>query len=90
MTAVNYDAMSLDELRRYVLNHREDVNDFHIYIDRSKAVGRMITVDLNDTFWEESVTERIQQMTRTEGEGKRVLEDVLKVLLLVAKRFSSS
>ncbi len=47
MTAANYDAMNLDELRRYVLTHREDINAFHAYIDRSKAAGRMISIDLN-------------------------------------------
>lgn len=42
VTAANYHAMSLDELRRYVLTHRQDDNAFHIYIERSKAAGRMI------------------------------------------------
>ncbi len=67
MTAANYDAMNLDELRRYVLTHREDINAFHAYIDRSKAAGRMISIDLNDTLWEENLTARIQQMTPVEG-----------------------
>jgi hypothetical protein len=69
MTAANYDAMNLDELRRYVLTHREDINAFHAYIDRSKAAGRMISIDLNDTLWEENLTARIQQMTPVEGES---------------------
>jgi hypothetical protein len=38
MTLVNYNQMSLDELRRYVLTHREDINAFHIYVDRSKVM----------------------------------------------------
>ncbi|MBW4670742.1 MAG: hypothetical protein KME60_25795 [Cyanomargarita calcarea GSE-NOS-MK-12-04C] len=46
MTTANYDAMNIDELRQYVLNHREDLEAFHLYIDRSKASGRMITIDL--------------------------------------------
>lgn len=69
MTAVNYDAMSLDELRRYVLAHREDVAAFHTYVDRSLAAGRMISIDLNDTRWEENLTNRLQQMTSVEGES---------------------
>ena len=63
MTANNYDAMSLDELRRYVLTHREDLDAFHAYIDRPKAAGRMISIDLCDSHWEESVVDRIRQMT---------------------------
>ena len=69
MSAANYDRMNLDELRRYVLNHREDVDAFHAYIDRSKASGRMISIDLNDAGWEENLTARIQQITSIEGES---------------------
>lgn len=68
MTAANYNAMGLDELRRYVLTHREDVTAFHIYIDRSKAAGRMIGIDLNDTRWEENLTKQIEQITPVESE----------------------
>ena len=71
MTAANYDAMSLDELRRYVLTHRQDDNAFHIYIERSKAAGRMISVNLNDTLWEENLTKRIQQITSVDGESEQ-------------------
>jgi hypothetical protein len=56
-----FDAMSLDELRRYVLTHREDVEAFQTYIDRSKAVGRMVSIDLNDPYWEENLTDRIDK-----------------------------
>jgi hypothetical protein len=35
--------MNLDELRRYVLSHREDIDAFEAYIDRSKAEGRMMS-----------------------------------------------
>ncbi len=70
MTAANYDAMSLDELRRYVLTYREDIDAFHKYIDRSKAAGRMIVIDLDDAHWEENITERIKQITPVEGESQ--------------------
>jgi hypothetical protein len=33
MTQVNFDAMNLDELRRYVLAYREDVHAFQTYVD---------------------------------------------------------
>ncbi|MFB2895915.1 hypothetical protein ACE1CI_23645 [Aerosakkonemataceae cyanobacterium BLCC-F50] len=61
MTAANYDAMSLDELRQYVLTNREDIDAFHRYIDRSKAAGRMITIDLENEHWEENITDQIKQ-----------------------------
>lgn len=69
MSAANYDAMSLDDLRRYVLTHREDIDAFHAYIDRSKATGRMISIDLNDAGWEENLTARIQQIASIEGKS---------------------
>ncbi len=62
MTQINYDAMSLDELRQYVLNHREDNTAFHSYIDRSKATGRMIAIDPSDPQWEANLDRRIQQV----------------------------
>lgn len=68
MTLANYDAMSLDELRQYVLTHREDVDAFHVYVDHSKAAGRMITIDLGNTQWEENLEHTIQQATSDEVE----------------------
>ena len=61
MKSINYDTLNLDELRQHVLTHREDTNAFYAYIDRSKNEGRMITVDLEDSHWEEKVTEQIQK-----------------------------
>lgn len=47
-----YNAIGLTELRKYVLTHREDSNAFHVYIDRSKAAGRMITINPDEPDWE--------------------------------------
>lgn len=44
MTSANYETMGLDELRQYVLTHRENIQAFHVYVDRSKASGRMISL----------------------------------------------
>lgn len=63
MTKDNLESMSLDDLRRYILSHREDTEAFHTYIDRSKASGRMITIDPNDPGWEKVVDQKIQQAT---------------------------
>lgn len=68
MTLINYDNMSLDELRRYVLTHREDINAFYAYIDRSKAAGRMITINPDDPDWEKILERKIQQATSGETE----------------------
>ncbi|MBL1209956.1 DUF6887 family protein [Geminocystis sp. GBBB08] len=55
MTSIKFDNMNLDELRKYVLNHREDKKAFYTYIDRSKADGRMIAVDYLDDKWEKEI-----------------------------------
>jgi hypothetical protein len=59
MTLVNYQAMTLKELRRYVLTHRNDIAAFHAYVDRSKSEGKMITINPNDENWEEEVRQII-------------------------------
>ncbi|MBD2208306.1 hypothetical protein H6G64_02500 [Calothrix sp. FACHB-156] len=69
MTTVNYEAMSLDELRRYVLTHREDIVAFQVYVDRSQAAGRMISIDMRDSQWEENLTEKIQGIS-IEGQSE--------------------
>ena len=64
----NFDAMNLDELRRYVLAHRENVSAFQVYVDRSKAAGRMITINPGDPSWEDTLEQKIQQATLSEEE----------------------
>lgn len=59
MTSINFNQLNLDELREYVLTHREDTRAFHAYIDRSKADGRMITVSLEDDKWEKHIENAI-------------------------------
>ncbi len=60
MTAAKYNAMALHELRRYVLTHREDIEAFQEYIERSKTEGQMISLDLSDDEWETKVKEAIR------------------------------
>ncbi|BAZ29457.1 hypothetical protein NIES4074_19030 [Cylindrospermum sp. NIES-4074] len=62
MTLAKYQAMNLDELRRYVLTHREDIEAFHAYVDRSKSEGRMITINQNDENWEEKIEQAIKNV----------------------------
>lgn len=66
MTSANYETMGLDELRQYVLTHRENIQAFHVYIDRSKASGRMIAVDPSDPQWEQNLDRKIRSVTSSE------------------------
>jgi hypothetical protein len=69
LTEANFETMNLNNLRQYVLIHREDLNAFHLYVDRSKASGRMITIDPSDPNWKNSLDQKIQQITSTETEA---------------------
>ncbi|MEM8642180.1 MAG: hypothetical protein AAGG51_25710 [Cyanobacteria bacterium P01_G01_bin.54] len=62
MTVTDYDKLDLDELRRYVLKHREDIKAFEAYIDRSKSSGRMITIDPSDPDWEDHLAQKLRQV----------------------------
>lgn len=61
MTVLNYDAMSLDELRRYMLTHREDIEAFHVYVDRSQEEGRMQSIDAGDSNWQEKLDKKVYE-----------------------------
>jgi hypothetical protein len=63
MTSASYETMNLDELRQYVLNHRENIQAFHVYIDRSKAAGRMISIDPRDPQWENNIDRKMGSVT---------------------------
>lgn len=60
MTKTKYDEMTLNELRQYVLRNRENIEAFHKYIDRSKFEGKMTSLDLSNSEWEEKVKEAIR------------------------------
>jgi hypothetical protein len=61
MTISEFNEMQLDELRRYMLTNRDDVMAFQVYVDRSKASGRMITIDPTDPNWEQTIQNRLRQ-----------------------------
>jgi hypothetical protein len=67
MTSANYETMELDDLRQYILTNRENIQVFHVYVDRSKASGRMISIDPSDPQWEENLVRRIESQTPGES-----------------------
>jgi hypothetical protein len=60
MNPINCNSLSLEELRQYMLTHQEDTHAFYAYIDRSKAEGKMITIDLDNDDWEEKLIPHLQ------------------------------
>lgn len=69
MTLNNYNGMSLNDLRKYVLTYREDVNAFYVYVDGSKAAGRMIAINPDEPSWEENLERRIGQAISDEAQS---------------------
>ncbi len=48
MANVDYAEMSLDEVKRYFLDHRDHQQAFHAYMDKLNASGRAIMIDPTD------------------------------------------
>lgn len=61
MTKVNYAAMSDQELKRYLLCHRDDDEAFYAYIARRQSRPRDTVIELSDPAWEEKITALIQK-----------------------------
>jgi len=59
VTLKKYDDMTINDLRRYVLNNRADIEAFHAYIDRSKAEGRMSSINVEEQGWQKEVDKRM-------------------------------
>lgn len=61
MTQVNYTIMNDQELKRYLLNNRNDQEAFYAYMDRRKACHRDAAIELDDLEWEEKIIALIQK-----------------------------
>lgn len=66
MSAINYAAMTDEELKRYFLEHRDDVSAFHAYMDRRDARPRSPGIHPDDPDFEQKLKLAIQrQIDRT-------------------------
>lgn len=59
MTLAKYQGMNRDELRDYVLKHREDTEAFYAYVELSKSEGKMNPINPDDDL-EEKVSEVVR------------------------------
>lgn len=69
MSQGNYNSMTDQELKRYVLEHRDDNEAFYAYVDRSRAAGRLITIDPTDPEWEAKTLAKMQQRPKPDRES---------------------
>lgn len=56
-----FDHMTLDEVKRYFLQHRDDTEAFHAYMDKLNASGRAIVIDPTDPKSEQQAITQIQE-----------------------------
>ena len=61
MKKVNYVAMNAQELKRYMLAHREDREAFNAYLDRRHSHSNKTVIKFNDPAWEEKIISLIQE-----------------------------
>ncbi len=61
MTQVNYAAMSDQELKRYILDHRDDREAFYIYMDRRHSRPHKVVIKFDDPDWEAKLVAVIQE-----------------------------
>jgi hypothetical protein len=61
MNQVNYAAMGDQELKSYLVTHKDDKEAFYAYMDRRKSRPRDTAIKLNDPAWEEKIIAVIQK-----------------------------
>ncbi|MEM9275247.1 MAG: hypothetical protein AAGA80_20135 [Cyanobacteria bacterium P01_F01_bin.143] len=61
MKQVNYVAMNNQELKRYMLTHREETKAFNAYLDRRHSCSNKTVIQFDDPAWEEKVISVIQE-----------------------------
>lgn len=67
MSQVEYAAMTDQELKRYILEHRDDREAFHAYMDRRYARPNRSAISPNDPDWKLKALSNIKkQLDRTE------------------------
>ena len=61
MKQVNYTAMKDQELKHYMLNHREDREAFNAYLARRHYRSNKTVIEFDDPAWEEKIISVIQE-----------------------------
>lgn len=61
MSQVDFTSMTLDEAKRYFLDHRDNQEAFYAYMDKLNASGRAIVIDPTDPESEARAFVQIQE-----------------------------
>lgn len=68
MSKVDFNGMTLDEAKRYFLEHRDDQEAFYAYMDKLRASGRAIVIDPTDPESEAKAIAQVQERLRARFE----------------------
>jgi hypothetical protein len=60
MKQIDFASMSDQELKHYLVEHRDDQAAFHAYMDRRQARSNKAAIELDDPNWQERVVSLIQ------------------------------
>ena len=70
MSQIDYTSMTLDEAKRYFLEHRDNQEAFHAYMDKLHASGRAIVIDPTDPDSEKRAIATIQENSQSGSQVK--------------------
>lgn len=56
-----FEAMTLDQVKAYFLEHRDDNEAFHAYMDKLHESGRSIVIEPDDPDWEAKTLAAIEK-----------------------------
>lgn len=75
MSKVNFNGMTLDEAKRYFLEHRDDQEAFYAYMDKLHASGRAILIDPTDPDSEAKAIAKIQELLQQANDHMNQTDD---------------
>lgn len=70
MSKIDFNAMTLDEAKRYFLEHRDNQEAFYAYMDKLRASGRAIVIDPTDPESEARAITQIQERLGRQQSGE--------------------
>lgn len=70
MSKIDFNAMTLDEAKRYFLEHRDNQEAFYAYMDKLRASGRAIVIDPADPESEARAIAQIQERLGRQQSGE--------------------
>lgn len=68
MSKVDFNAMTLDEAKRYFLLHRDDQEAFYVYMDKLHTSGRAIVIDPTDPDSDSLAIAQIQERLQSSND----------------------